>query len=438
MARYVILGTGAAGIAAAEAARGVDPQVEIVCVAAEKAGYYSRPGLAYYLSKELSHRALYPFSNQDFNSRGIRLYQNKAVRIDPDTHTILFQDGKKMRYDRALLALGAQAVRPKIDGADLDGVVYLDSMSQTRLMIRKARWARSAVVIGGGITALEIVEGLQARGVKVHFFLRGEDYWSRVLDKTESIIVLNRLKHEGVAIHLNTELDRIVDKRRKVNAVITRDGRRIKTSMVAFAIGVRPRLGLAQASGLDVRRGVRVNQFMQTSAPNVFAAGDVAEVHDPETDSWVVDSLWPVARHQGSIAGKNMAGEPTPYRRSSPLNVTRLTGVTTTIIGQVGSGEADDDEVSIVRGESETWQKMPDAVVCQNNFDINRLRVMVGDRSLLGAVLMGDQSLSRPLEELVAGKVDITPIREALVAPGADLGGTIFNFWNAWRQTVAA
>ena len=311
-------------------------------------------------------------------------------------------------------------------------------MSQTQLMLRKARWARNAVVVGGGITALEIVEGLQARGVKVHFFLRGEQYWSRVLDKTESIIVLKRLIHEGVAVHRNTELDRIVKKRGKVSAVITKDGSKINTKMVAFAIGVRPRLGLAQASGLDVRRGVRVNQFMQTSAKDVYAAGDVAEVHDPESDTWVVDSLWPVARHQGTIAGMNMADKPTPYKRQSPMNVTRLTGITTTIIGQVGNGESEDDEVSIVRGESETWQQMPDAVICQNNFDINRLRVMVGERSLLGAVLMGDQSLSRPLEELVANAVDITPIRPALISPGADLGVTILNFWNAWRQTSAA
>ncbi len=438
MARYVILGAGAAGISAAEAVRGADPQAEIVCVSAEEAGYYSRPGLAYYLSRELSYRSLYPFTKQDFEARGFRLFQNKALKIDPDSHTVLFQDGKKMRFDRILIALGAQAVHPTLSGIDLDGVVYLDSMAQTQLMIRKARWLKSAVVVGGGITALEIVEGLQARGVKVHFFLRGEHYWNRVLDKTESIIVLNRLKHEGVIVHRNTELDRIVEKRGKVSAVITKDGRKINTKMVAVAIGVRPRLGLAQASGLDVRRGIRVNQFMQTSAEDIYAAGDVAEVHDPETDTWVVDSLWNIARHQGAVAGMNMAGVETPYRRRSPLNVTRLTGITTTIIGQVGSGETDDDEISIVRGESETWHQMPDAVICQNNFDINRLRVMVGERTLLGAVLMGDQSLSRPLEDLVVNEVDITPVRPALVSPGADLGSTILNFWNSWRQNGAA
>ena len=201
MSRYVILGMGASGIAAAETIRRLDPDGEIVCVSAESAGYYSRPGLAYYLSKELGEKSLYPFTGDDFQNRNLKIYQNIAVQVDTDKKEVIFRDGKRMKYDRLLLALGAQAVRPKMAGADLDGVVYLDSMAETRRMIQKARRTRSAVVVGGGITALEIVEGLQARKVHVHFFLRGSQYWSRVLDSTESIIVLNRLKHDGVTVH---------------------------------------------------------------------------------------------------------------------------------------------------------------------------------------------------------------------------------------------
>ncbi len=438
MRRYVILGTGAAGISAAETIRRIDPQGEIVCVSAESAGYYSRPGLAYYLSKELGERSLFPFTKADFNSRRLKLYHNTAIQIDHEKREVVFRDRKRMKYDRLLLALGAQAVRPKEAGTDLDGVVYLDSMAETQRMIQKARWTRNAVVIGGGITALEIVEGLQARRMNVHFFLRGDQYWNRVLDPTESIIVLNRLKHDGVSIHTNTELEKIVEKRGKVQGVITKDGRRIKAGMVAFAIGVRPRTEVPEASGLEIGRGVRVNQFMETSAPGVYAAGDVAETYDPVSGGWVVDSLWPVARDQGTFAGQNMAGQPTPYQRRSPMNVTRLAGLTTTIIGRVGSGPTEQEDYSIVRGESETWQKMPNAVICQNNFEVNRVRVMVGEDHLLGAVVMGDQAMSMPLEELVANQVDITPIRDQLVQPGAKLNTILMNYWNDWRRQDAA
>jgi NAD(P)H-nitrite reductase large subunit len=272
--------------------------------------------------------------------------------------------------------------------------------------------------------------------VRVDFFIRGERYWNRVLDEIESKIVQHRLKEEGVRVHLNTELARVLGRSGKVVGVETKDGRRFPTKMVGFAIGVRPRLGLAKASGIDFGRGIRVNPYLETSCPGIYAAGDVAEVYDPESGKWIVDSLWPVARHQGMVAGMNMAGKRQPYQRRSPMNVTRLTGVTTTIIGKVGTGEPEGD-LSIVRGESQTWHQRPDAVVCQDQEDVNRLRVLVGEQKILGALLMGDQTLSRPLEELVAGEVDITPIRESITQPGADMSNIIMRYWHEWRKVNA-
>ncbi|MFN2146196.1 MAG: NAD(P)/FAD-dependent oxidoreductase, partial [Anaerolineales bacterium] len=342
------------------------------------------------------------------------------------------------RYDWIRRMVRAAAVRPQIEGVDLEGVVYLDSLAQTDCMIKRARRKKKAVVIGGGITAIEIVEGLIARGVAVDFFIRGERYWNRVLDEIESRMIEARLQHDGVRIHKHTEADRIIGKKGQVAGVVTKDGRIHNTRMVAFSIGVTPRIGLAKRSGLDTGRGIRVNEYLESSAVDIFAAGDVAETFDPVSESWMVDSLWSPARYQGHVAGLNMAGQRQGYRRRSALNVTRLTGLTTTIIGRVGtSGKDDDEEFSIVRGESESWQQLPNAIVCQNNFDVNRLRIMVGDTRLAGALLMGDQSLSSALEDLVREEVDITRIRESLVTPGADLGSILFNHWQRWRQSNA-
>lgn len=170
MKRYVIIGMGAAGIAAAETIREKDPQGEIIVISAEKEGYYSRPALAYYLSKELNKSSLYPFKKADFVNLNIQFSHNNMVNIFPDKRKIMFKDGNYLSYDRLLLAPGAKAKRPKIKGADLEGVVYLDSYAQTNLIIKKARRGKNAVVVGVGITALEIVEGLIARKMNVHFF----------------------------------------------------------------------------------------------------------------------------------------------------------------------------------------------------------------------------------------------------------------------------
>jgi NADPH-dependent 2,4-dienoyl-CoA reductase/sulfur reductase-like enzyme len=436
MKRYVIVGMGAAGIAAAETIKHQDPAAEIIVISAEKEGYYSRPALAYYLSNELTKNSLYPFTKSDFAKLKIQISHNHVVRIYPDTHRIMFKNGKYMSYERLLLAPGARANRPQIKGVDLKGVIYLDSFAQTKKIIRMAKRGKNVVVVGGGITALEIVEGLRARKMKVHFFLRGNLYWNRVLDPTESEIILSRLKHDGVIIHKNTEVAEITGKREAVSQVITNTGDLIPVDMVAFAIGITPRTQLAISSGLDTQRGIRVNQYMETNQELIYAAGDAAEIFDPETSSWTVDSLWHIARQQGVIAGLNMAGRKKPYVRRIPINVTRLAGLTTTIIGQVGNS-APDDECTIVRGESETWQLLPDAVVCQNNFEVNRLRIMVGAEKILGAILIGDQSLSLALEELITQNIDITPIRDHLLTPGLNLGEILINYWKDRKESHA-
>lgn len=436
MKRYVIVGMGPAGIAAAETIRHQDPAAEIIVISAEKEGYYSRPALAYYLSKELNKNSLYPFTKSDFTKLNIQISHNYVVNIYPDTHRIMFKNGKFMSYERLLLAPGARANRPQIEGVDLKGVIYLDSFAQTKKIIRMTRRGKTAVVVGGGITALEIVEGLRARKMNVHFFLRGNLYWNRVLDPTESEIILNRLKHDGVIIHENTEVVEITRKKEKVSQVKTNTGDVIPVDLVAFAIGITPRTQLAISSGLDTQRGISVNQYMETSQESIYAAGDAAEIFDPDTSSWIVDSLWHIARQQGVIAGLNMAGINKPYIRRIPVNVTRLAGLTTTIIGRVGNS-VPDDECTIVRGESETWQLLPDAVACQNNFEVNRLRIMLGTETILGAILIGDQSLSLALEELITQKIDITPIRDHLLSPGVNLGEVLINYWENRKEPHA-
>jgi NADPH-dependent 2,4-dienoyl-CoA reductase/sulfur reductase-like enzyme len=291
--------------------------------------------------------------------------------------------------------------------------------------------------VGGGITALELVEGLRARRVRTHYFLRGERYWSNVLDETESRIVEQRLREEGIQIHDHTELAEILGKRGRVAGVLTHDGRRIDCDLVAIAIGVRPRTELAEGAGLATERGILVDEALQTSAPGVFAAGDVAQVFDPLSGKAVLDTLWGVAVAQGRIAGRNMAGQATTYHKSVPFNVTRLAGLTTTIVGTVGRGR-DEDLMGIARGDSETWRQLPDALVAQNAFDVNRLRLLAGERRLLGAMVMGDQTLSLPLYHLVARQADITPIREHLLRPDVRLGDLIAGFWADWREGHAA
>ena len=250
-----------------------------------------------------------------------------------------------------------------------------------------------------------------------------------MLDETESRIVEHKLKEEGIQIHYQTELAEIIGKHGRVSGVLTTDGKKINCDIVGIAIGIQPKKGLGEAAGLKTERGISVNEYLNTSDPDIFAAGDVAEVYDPTIGKAILDSLWGPARRQGYIAGLNMAGKKAAYYKGIPFNVTRLAGLTTTIIGALGGRDVDADVVGIVRGDSEGWRQMPDAIVTQANFDVNRLRVLVGETHLVGALLMGDQTLSRAIHHLIVDQIDITPIREKLVNPSHLITDVIADYW---------
>ncbi|MBL8792358.1 MAG: FAD-dependent oxidoreductase, partial [Planctomycetia bacterium] len=305
-------------------------------------------------------------------------------------------------------------------------------------ILKLARRCRSAVVIGGGITALEIVEGLAARGVQVHYFLRGDRYWADVLDETESRIVMDRLRHEGVILHTQTQIQQALGANGQLTGVETTTGEQVPCQMLAVAIGVKPRTDLAREAGLQVDKGIVVDPQLRTSVADVFAAGDVAEVHDPRGGPPLRDVLWPTALQQGQVAGANLAGAGEQYLKNVPLNVTQLTGLKVTIIGCVGTtkgGEApkDRDLQTIARGESETWRLLPSNWVLSEREDVNRVRLVLGDNRIIGALVMGDQSWSRPLQHLVTGQADITPIRAALHGDGPAALQHLAGFYRQWR-----
>lgn len=408
--RHVLIGGGPATVAAAEAIRASDAESEIVVVCADPHGYYSRPGLAYYLTDELHRRQLFPVDPAEFEALGVTWVRDRATAVDPAAHRVTLQSGRSLDYDRLLLATGSSAIRAKVPGADLDGVVKLDHLDDARDIVRRARTAESAVVVGGGITALEVVEGLRARGAHVHYFLRRDRYWANVLSPAESRVVEERLGTEGVEVHRFTELDEVLGAAGRVTGVRTGEGEEIPCQIVAFAVGVRPQIELARAAGLPCARGVLVDEYLRAGDPDVYAAGDVAESVDPPTGRRVLDVLWNVALAKGRVAGLNMAGEPRyRYPEEHPLNITRLAGLHTTIIGKVGNGE-DADLQGLTRGDSQVWSELGEAAVVEAERGEAHVRLALGERTIDGAVVMGDQSLSPPLQQLIETRADAAEI----------------------------
>jgi len=430
-APYTIVGSGIAGLAAAEAIRARDPQALITMISEEAHAFYSRPGLAYFLRGDIPEAQLQIRRPDDLQRLRLQRVNARVVQLNPASNLLYLSNGETVVYQQLLLATGALAVQPNFPGHELAGIVKLDSLNDTQQIVRLARRSKNAVVIGGGITALELVEGLLSRKVQVHFFLRGTSFWSDILDQNESQIVLERLRHEGVTIHLQTQIKQAIGQQGKLTAVETADGKTVPCDILGVAIGVKPRIEIAIQAGLATKRGILVDPQLRSSVPNIFVAGDCAEVQNPRTGTTTLDVLWPIALRQGRIAGANMTGLLQNYSKEIAFNVTQIAGLRTTIIGSIGGG-SNQDLVAITRGESESWRWLPTAKMVNNNDEHNHLRMAIGERQILGALIMGDQRWSHLLQDLITNEVDITPVRNSLLKGGANALERLAAFHAEW------
>lgn len=435
--RYVLVGSGIASLAAAESIRRVQPNAKIILVSQERAPFYSRPGLAYLLTNDVPEPQLTIREPVEVDALRLERVYGRAVQLLPDVRVLRLDDGTHVPYDRLLIAIGAASIRGDFPGASLDGVVHLDDLAEARDIVRRTASARTAVVVGGGSTALELVDGFVARGVHTHYFMRGDRYWSKVFDPVESAIVESRLLAEGVVLHRNASVREALGHQGVLTGIATANGEQLSCDVLAVAIGVRPRLELARSAGIATDRGILTTEFLETSEADVYAAGDVAQVYDPVHQVAQLDTLWASAQQQGRIAGLNMAGVRVALRKHVPINVTRVGGVTVTIVGTVGAAD-DPDLLTLTRGQSERWITDPDAWSVGGARLGNRLRVVVSGRAIAGAVVMGDQALSQTLAHLIGEDVDITALRPALEAAPHDAMEMLLDFCHAHVTDHAA
>jgi NAD(P)H-nitrite reductase large subunit len=438
MRQYVIIGNGAAGITAAEELRRRDARASITVCTDEHFPMYSRPGIAYILIDEVTVEQSIARKPEWYQQQRIELVYSRAERIDFDRRLVQLANGRDLSYDALLIAVGARAVPGSFPGSDLDGVVYLDTLDNTIDVMRRAKAARSAVVVGGGITAMELTEGLAHFGVETHYLSRRTNLWSALLNDTESKLVETQILHHGVHIHYNREIAEIIGEGGHVVGVKTNKGEFMPCQIVGVAIGVKPNLALAKGTPLKVDRGLLTNEYLQTNMPGVYAAGDCAQIYDVWSGEYRVDSLWPTAIASGTVAAINMTGTQQPYHKGVPFNAALLFGVHLTAIGQVAAAgrgdEADAEELSYIsRGSSEVWTSSPGSgyTSAWAEDGTSSQRLVVRENTIVGALLLGNQRLADPLRDLIDKRVDIAPIRSRLLAGGPTMASAVMEAWQA-------
>lgn len=303
--KIVIVGGGAAGFAAAEMLRREQFAGEIVMLSQETDGPVDRPNLSKDYLAGSAQADWIPLRSEDFY-RDLKIDLRLGVEVDTIDvagRAVVLKDGARIAYDRLLLATGAEPNRLPVPGADRPNVHVLRTLADSNAIISNAKDARRAVVIGASFIGLEAAASLRARDIEVHVVGPEKIPMERALGPEMGQCVRSLHEEHGVIFHLEESVSAIDER-----GVVLESGELIAADLVVSGIGVRPRLALAEKAGLAIDRGVVVDRHLQTSAPGIYAAGDIARWPDPHSGENIRVEHWVVAERQGQVAARNMLG----------------------------------------------------------------------------------------------------------------------------------
>jgi NAD(P)H-nitrite reductase large subunit len=339
MAKYVIVGASAAGMGAVEAIREVDKQGTITIISEEQCTYYSRPMISEFVSGKADAQKMKCRNDDFWEANNVEAKTGKkATALNLDKKTVSFEDGEKISYEKLLIATGGKPFVPKMEGQEKDGVFTFTTISDAQKLAAKidAIQAKSAVVIGAGLIGISVTDALVKRGLKVTVVELQEKILSLLLDAKASDIVESAIRSAGVNFATGQSVQKIIgrpDNDGAVGGVILTKGDTIPCDIVIVAIGVIPRTELVAGTPIKINRGIVVDDSMQTSVPDVYASGDVAEAFDYILNQNRLLPLWPLAVLEGRTAGYNMAGKKATYEGGTSMSSLKYFGVPIVSIG---------------------------------------------------------------------------------------------------------
>lgn len=354
MNNIVIIGNGIAGITTARHIRKQDSEATITVISAETDHFFSRTALMYIYMGHMRYKDTKPYEDYFWGKNRIDLVRGYVNSIDFDSQ-ILSLESKKISYDKLVIATGSTPNKFGWKGQDLPGVQGLYSMQDLEALEESTanKQVKHAVIVGGGLIGVEFAEMLLSRGIKVTFLVREDRFWGGVLPKEEGgMIADHMIKNHHVDLRLEEELDEVIEgENGRACAIITKKGERIECELVGLTAGVHPNVDFLKETKLEIGRGIKVNKFLETNIPNVYAAGDCAEVQETVPGRRPIEAVWYVGRMMGETLGRTLTGNKMAYEPGVWFNSAKFFDVEYQTYGNV---LADKQE-----GESTFYWKHP-------------------------------------------------------------------------------
>jgi nitrite reductase (NADH) large subunit len=397
--KHVIVGNGVAGFTAAQGIVRADPEAEVHIFGAEPYPYYRRPLLWEFIAGQIEQDDLYFRQAAWYAERGIQLHLGVQVTaLDPAAHRLSLADDSHTDYDRLLLATGGRSFIPPCEGTDKDGVFTLRTLDDALAIKAYARQVSIALVIGGGLLGLETARALHTAGLDVTVVEFFPYLLPRQLDQEGAEVLQSLLETQGLAVVTGATTQAVLGDV-CADCIRLKDARVIEGDLVLFSTGMRSEAKLAQAAGLEVKRGIVVDGHLQTSADDVFAAGDAAEFDGR------VYGIIPPAIDQARVAAANMVtfGSAT-YSGSMPATTLKVAGAELTSLGE-----------SVAEGDEYTHLR-------HTALDAGQYRKLVLQNGrIVGAIFLNDPTRVRPATQLMERGIDVSAYAGRLLDDDFDL-----------------
>jgi len=383
--KVVVVGAGIAGLAAVGALRAASPEAEIVLVSKETELPYYRLNLTRYLAGEIGEDVLPVYPESWYEERDVRRLGGVEVRgISPEERTVQLRDGAPESFDKLILTVGAHPFVPPFPGAQKEGVTCLRTLTDARQILEGIQAGAKCACIGGGILGLETAGALARQGAEVTLLESHGWLLPRQLNQKAGQVLERHVESLGIELAHEARTEEIAGDER-ARAVGLQDGSSVAADLVVVATGVRPNSYLARLAGLQVNKGIVVDDHLATSHPSVLAAGDVAEHRG------VLYGIWMAAQAQGKIAGMNAAGLQAEFGGIPRAHTLKVLGLDLFSIGQI---EPEDASYQVIEQES----------------DGRYFRFMFRDGCMVGAILLGDTAQTAHVTGAVENSSDFSAL----------------------------